>query len=76
MPELPEVETVVRTLEYQIQNAKIKDVTVYYPKIIDNVGVEDFRSQLMNQRFVSFSRRGKFLLFILDDYVLITHLRM
>ena len=76
MPELPEVETVVRTLEYQIQNAKIQSVEVCYPRIIDNVSSDDFSQLLVNQSFREFSRRGKYLLFTLDDYVLVCHLRM
>ena len=76
MPELPEVETVVRTLEYQIQNAIIKSVEIRYPRIIDNVDSDAFTNSLSNQTFKEFSRRGKYLLFTLDDYVLVCHLRM
>ena len=36
MPELPEVETVLRTLEHQIQGRRILDVDVRYPKMIEN----------------------------------------
>ena len=35
MPELPEVETVVRTLEAQLGNVTIEDVQVYWRNIID-----------------------------------------
>ena len=42
MPELPEVETVLRTLEHQIQGRKILDVDVRYPKMIEN-DVEQFK---------------------------------
>ena len=76
MPELPEVETVVRTLENRINRRIIKRVTVRWPKIIDNVTAEEFENRLVGQQFVSFSRRGKFLLFELTDYMLIAHLRM
>lgn len=76
MPELPEVETVVRTLEYQIQDAVIQKVQVLYPKIVEHVAVDEFVSRLQSQRFVQFKRRGKYLLFELDKDVLVCHLRM
>ena len=34
MPELPEVETVLRVLEDQLQHFTIKDIQVFYDKII------------------------------------------
>ena len=76
MPELPEVETVVRTLEKQIKAKKIEKIDVRYAKIVDNCGTNEFIAKLQNQHFNEFSRRGKYLLFYLDDYVLIVHLRM
>ena len=75
MPELPEVETVLRTLEHQIQGRRILDVDVRYPKMIEN-DVEQFKQQLKNQTFNTFMRRGKYLLFGLDDCILMSHLRM
>lgn len=75
MPELPEVETVVRTLENQIQDLEITDIHIYYEKII--VGdIHDFKSKLMHEHFRKFSRRGKYLLFYMDHVVLVSHLRM
>lgn len=76
MPELPEVETVVRTLEKRIDNRIINKVEVRWPKIIDNVSKQVFEESLVNQQFLSFDRRGKFLIFGLTDYVLVAHLRM
>ena len=37
MPELPEVETVVRSLEKRIKNKKIKDIDIRYKKIINEI---------------------------------------
>ena len=53
MPEAPEVQTVLSTLETQIKNVSIEDVLIYYPKIIDNVEVETFKNQLIGQTFHS-----------------------
>ena len=46
MPELPEVETVRRTLERQILNKTITDVKVYYERMLENCTKEDFISTL------------------------------
>lgn len=75
MPELPEVETVVRTLERQIQDRQIEDIEILYDKTI--VGnPKTFRKSLLGQHFRTFSRRGKYLLFYMDDILLVSHLRM
>lgn len=75
MPELPEVETVLRTLEFQIKNQEIKEIEVLWNKII--VGdVAEFKKKCIGQHFRDFKRRGKYLLFILDDFILVSHLRM
>lgn len=75
MPELPEVETVVRTLEKLIKNEEIIDVKIYWDNII--VGdIDEFKNKLIGQHFNDFKRRGKYLLFKLDDYYLMSHLRM
>ena len=76
MPEAPEVQTVLSTLEHQIKGAKILDVKVYYPKLIQNLNVTEFVSSLKYQRFCDFFRIGKYLGFVMDDLDLIVHLRM
>ena len=59
MPELPEVETVLRTLEHQIQGRRILDVDVRYPKMIEN-DVEKFKAKIKNKTFKIFMSRGKY----------------
>jgi len=76
MPELPEVETVVRTLEHKIQGRRIEEVDVLWKNIIFNVTEQEFQNSLKGQRFNTFDRRGKFLIFGMDDYNLVAHLRM
>ena len=76
MPELPEVETVVRTLEHKINKRIIKNVNIWYEKIVAEPDAMTFSRCLTNQRFEKFDRRGKFLIFELTDYVLVAHLRM
>lgn len=75
MPELPEVETVLRTLEHQIQGRRIIDVDVFYPKMIQG-DIQEFKNHLKSQTFRQFMRRGKYLLFGMDDCILMSHLRM
>ncbi|OIK07622.1 DNA-formamidopyrimidine glycosylase [Bacillus sp. MUM 13] len=77
MPELPEVETVRRTLESLVIGKEIKDVSIFWPNIIKSPAQpEQFRDALMGQTIHGIGRRGKFLIFYLDDYAMVSHLRM
>ncbi len=75
MPELPEVETVRRTLETLILNKTITDIEVMYPKIIQ-MDEYEFRDRLIGQKIHRIDRMGKHLIIHLDHDVLIVHLRM
>lgn len=72
MPELPEVETVKTVLKRRIQGLKIQGIDVYYEKMMD----EDKRQILIEQTIHDLKRYGKYIVFILDSCVLISHLRM
>lgn len=76
MPELPEVETVKETLKKEILGRKIIDVKVFYPNIIEYPTSDEFIKNIINQKINDMKRRGKWLLFELDDYYLLSHLRM
>lgn len=76
MPELPEVETVKRTLERYLLDREIETVDVYYEKMIANTTKKIFQEKLKGQKIVKLSRRGKWLIFELEDYDLVSHLRM
>lgn len=77
MPELPEVETIRKTLEQLVLHKTIADVTVRWPKLIHKPDDTDaFRMQLKGETITAMKRKGKFLLFYLTDYVLVSHLRM
>ena len=76
MPELPEVETVKETLKRKVLNKTIKDVRVIYPNIIENINSNEFINKLKNQTIIDITRRGKWLIFHLNDYYLLSHLRM
>ncbi|MBE6138227.1 MAG: DNA-formamidopyrimidine glycosylase [Firmicutes bacterium] len=76
MPELPEVETVKNALKRLVLNKKILSVDVYHNNIIAYPSVEEFKEKLQNQTINDITRRGKWLIFALDDYFLVSHLRM
>ncbi len=76
MPELPEVETVRRTLREFLIGRTITDVKIKYSKIIRDISIDDFKSKISNQKITDIKRIGKYLVFELEDYALISHLRM
>ena len=76
MPELPEVETVRQGLKKLLLGRIIKMVCVYYDGIIEYPSVLEFTSNIENQRINDIDRYGKWLIFVLDDYYLLSHLRM
>jgi formamidopyrimidine-DNA glycosylase len=77
LPELPEVETIRKTLKKLVVNKTIKDITVYWPKIIKNpVEVEQFVDALIGETIVDVGRRGKFLIIYTGNFALVSHLRM
>ncbi|MGM0903408.1 MAG: DNA-formamidopyrimidine glycosylase [Bacillota bacterium] len=77
MPELPEVETVRKTLESLVIGKEIKNVSIYWPKMVKHpVEVEQFTDALRGQHILEMGRRGKFLIFYTEDFAMISHLRM
>ncbi|MBN2605410.1 MAG: DNA-formamidopyrimidine glycosylase [Bacilli bacterium] len=76
MPELPEVETVRRTLNKLINGEKILSIDVHYSKMIHEDTIEDFKNQLIGKTILDIKRYGKYLIFIFEDIALISHLRM
>ncbi len=77
MPELPEVETIKRTLESLVTGKTITGVSVHWPKIVQYPkDLEEFKRLLTGQRIRRMGRRGKFLLFYMDEVTLVSHLRM
>lgn len=77
VPELPEVETVRKSLESRLVGRTITRVTISKPKIVKLPEPEEFKCLLTGDSIKSLGRRGKYLLFFMDSgYVWITHLRM
>ena len=76
MPELPEVETVRRVLISKIKGRTIKSITVLHNNVFQGQDIELIKEQIKNQTINDILRRGKWLEFELDDYYLLSHLRM
>ena len=83
MPELPEVETIVRHLRGPLIGRTITGVTVYWPRTVARPSVTAFTRRLRGRRIRAIRRRAKYLVFELGDrssrrptdYLLI-HLKM
>ena len=69
MPELPEVETVVRGLREKVVGRIIRKVNIY-PDVCS------FQEKIKNQKINEINRYGKWIIFVLDNYYLLSHLRM
>ena len=76
MPELPEVETVKEGLKRQVVGKIINDIDIYYNGIIEYPDIDSFCKNIKGERINSIGRYGKWLIFVLDDYYLLSHLRM
>ena len=76
MPELPEVETVKCDLEKVILNKKITSIEVLLERII-SPELNEFIKRLRSNSIIKISRRGKLLIFHLEDGdYLLGHLKM
>lgn len=75
MPELPEVETVRRSLTPVCLGRQLRRITVREPRLRWPVA-PDLAQQLEGQHIHGIDRRGKYLLFRLDHGSLIVHLGM
>lgn len=77
MPELPEIETIRRSLEDVLEDVRITSVRVELPKQVATHDPCEFAGRLEGKRFVSFDRRGKYLVLGLEGGSrLVVHLRM
>jgi formamidopyrimidine-DNA glycosylase len=76
MPELPEVETIARTLRPQLMGRKILEADVRWARTVAMPSVKKFKEQIQGQKIIEVSRRAKFLNIQLTAYNLLIHLRM
>lgn len=66
MPELPEVETIIRTLRPSLLDRKIERVRIHRQDVIHPKNT-DLTSHLTNRAITALERRGKKIIFNLDD---------
>src|SRR5688500_17274987 len=77
MPELPEVKIVARSLNSIIAKKKIRCAELLRPRLASDTTPDEFSEKLFDASIHFVHRRGKHVLFDLDNgRTLITHLRM
>ncbi|TFH37115.1 MAG: DNA-formamidopyrimidine glycosylase [Anaerolineales bacterium] len=81
MPELPEVETIVRSLRNGkagpgLIGQSIRRVRTTWPRHIEHPSPATFKRKIRDRTIMDVSRRGKYLVFLLDEGSLLIHLRM
>lgn len=76
MPELPEVETVVRTLEHQLDRVMITGCEVFWNNIIGYPDAATFCRDIVGKTIQGYYRHGKYMRFDLGDMEWICHMRM
>jgi len=78
MPELPEVETIVRELRKSIIGEKIKDVWTDTPKMVKKPSsFSQFKTLISQKKISNVERKGKYILFTLSGgYTLLVHQKM
>ncbi|MCQ3938902.1 MAG: DNA-formamidopyrimidine glycosylase [Chloroflexi bacterium] len=76
MPELPEVETIARTIAPHVTGRIISAAEVRWARTIASPTARKFAGQVKGQRIIGVSRRAKYLILQLEDYNLLIHLRM
>lgn len=76
MPELPEVETVVRGLRRPLVGQQIVAVEYEKSSVIRTPSPDEFLARVTGQRVLSINRRAKYILCQLEDGILAVHLKM
>ncbi|MFA5355719.1 MAG: DNA-formamidopyrimidine glycosylase [Candidatus Paceibacterota bacterium] len=77
MPELPEVETIVRELKKEVLNRTFLDVWTDNERMIKKLSLASFRKQIKGKKINKVQRRAKNILFYLSGgKVLLVHLKM
>jgi formamidopyrimidine-DNA glycosylase len=76
MPELPEVETIVRTLRPSLVSRQVLSVGLFWARTLARPGMGDFHQRMSGQRIEAVTRRAKYLHLVLSGGHLLIHLRM
>lgn len=76
MPELPEVETVVRGLRQPLIGRTVQGMWYDWARTIQSPDPENFAARIVGQTFRAVNRRAKYILCQLDHDILVVHLKM
>lgn len=76
MPELPEVETVVRGLREPLVGRTVHAMWHDWPRTVRSPAPDDFAARIQGQTFRRIERRAKYILCHLDHDILVVHLKM
>ncbi|MDX9991273.1 MAG: bifunctional DNA-formamidopyrimidine glycosylase/DNA-(apurinic or apyrimidinic site) lyase [Anaerolineales bacterium] len=76
MPELPEVETITRSLRPALVGRQILSVGLFWPRSLAAPGIVEFHERILGQRIQEVRRRAKYIHLLLSDGHLLIHLRM
>ncbi len=76
MPELPEVETVVRGLRQPLIGRSAQSMWTDWSRIIRTPDPDNFAARIAGQTFRAVDRRAKYILCRLDHDILVVHLKM
>ncbi len=76
MPELPEVETVVRGLRAPLIGRRVESFWLGWPRTLATPHPDQFEARIVGQTFQSIERRAKYIICQLDDDLLVVHLTM
>lgn len=81
MPELPEVDSIARSLrrgngKLPLPGQRIASVSIQWPRHIAEPSVSTFRRRIRDRLIQDVKRRGKYVVFPLDQDTMLIHLRM
>jgi len=76
MPELPEVETIARSLRPELVGRTILSADLRWARTLASPAPAQFKKQAAGQEILDVSRRAKYLIIRLKNFDLLIHLRM
>jgi len=76
MPELPEVETVVKSISKNLIGKSFSSISLMYPRALDNFNVKDFNRNVKGEIIKKIFRRAKYIIIATGHSIIAIHLRM
>ena len=76
MPELPEVETVTKSIKRHLIGESFSSMTVHWKKTLHNFTPNDFNNKVKSRKVKDVYRRAKYIVIDLDEVIMPVHLRM